>query len=710
MRRFWHIAHLRKLALSAALFVTYTVPAWAHAQPMPAQAQLLTQAVGGVASVAEYVVLKPIIMFILTFSGWILGIAGVFFNWVVIKTVFQFGTFFGTSAGMLTAWGVIRDIANIGLLFGFIFMGVMLILNVDGGGHGHGGGMSAKKAIPRLIIFAVLLNFSLFASQAVIDISNAFASSFTTLAGENCVEAVLNSECANIGIAGRVMEMAGMGSIWQEGFLKGMGTDVVVLLGLSLFVIITAMVLIAAGIMLVARVVILSLLMVTSPIGFAGMVIPGLHGVAEKWWHMLISQSFFAPVMLLLIFVSLKLSETLNPNGDPLAKAFTGEANSVAGDMQVIVVFAIVIGFMIASLVAASKMGAMGAKFATSSAASLTVGGAAFVGRRSAGVVSSKIARGIRSSRIGSTETGRLFAGMADYGAKASYDLRATKAVGAIKGIDLGKPQKGGYDAIVHHAAEEREKYAKSLEQTKEDKAAEEKLKETKTNLVSEKKELGTRKAGAKKVADDERLPIQTQIEALEKSQRSAAQTRSDDRKIQEMKYSAALAGKDSVLRQEEEKALYDLAAKHREESQKEAQEVEDLKARITLIDTDYKNAVAEIEQRSKEIDAEAANIDLQIKGKAEDGKVIITGVGSNAAGYRYAQDLHTKRITNVLSAGGEASHHAAATIIKNANKTKLEKALDGIKEATEKTEHEKETDHVVDDHSGGTKAGAPAH
>lgn len=376
---FRHIATLRASLFTAGLLLVSGVPLFANAQPSAAAAGRAFSWLGGVvgdagAAAVDYAVVKPIVMFILMFSGWILGLAGLFFNWVVIKTVFQFGTYFGTSEGMLTAWGVLRDISNIGLLFGFIFMGVLLILNVDGGGHGHGGGMSAKKAIPRLIIFAVLLNFSLFASQAVIDVSNAFSAQFATLAGASCDDAASVNDCANVGISGQVLQMAGIGSIWDEGVINGLGTDSIVLLGLSLFVIITALVLLAAGIMLVIRVVILSLLMVTSPIGFAGMVIPGLQGIANRWWHMLISQSFFAPVMLLLIFISLKLAESLNPNGDPIVKAFTGEATGVAGNMQVLVVFAVVIGFMIASLAAAAKMGAMGASLATNTASSLAFG------------------------------------------------------------------------------------------------------------------------------------------------------------------------------------------------------------------------------------------------------------------------------------------------------------------------------------------------
>ncbi len=393
----------------------------------------------------------------------LLGIAGVFFNWVVIKTVFEFSTFFGTSAGMLTAWGVVRDIANIGLLFGFIFMGVLLILNVEGGHGGHGGGISAKKAIPRLIIFAVLLNFSLFASQAVIDVSNGLASSFTTLAGQACSETAGNDACSREGIAGRVQAMAGMGTVWDQGLWKNGGADFVLLTCLSIFIIITAIVLFAAGIMLVIRVVVLSLLMVTSPIGFAGMAVPGLGGLAKKWWSTLISQSFFAPVFLLLIFISLKLSETLNPNGDPLVKAFSGaDVNGIAGDMQVIVVFAIVIGFMIASLIAASKMGAVGASFAANTASAIVLGGLARGTNLAVGGVGAGVSRLSRAGlRPGQTAgKGRLYMeSLGNAFQKSNLDLRrapGTSALLGAAGITAGaKPSEHTSFADTQHRFEE---------------------------------------------------------------------------------------------------------------------------------------------------------------------------------------------------------------------------------------------------------------
>ncbi len=396
---------------------------------------------------------------LLTLSSIILGIAGTVFNWVVIRTVFQFALYFGTSAGMLVAWGVLRDIANIALLFTFIFVGIATILNTS-----SVEGYTAKKALPQLIIFAVLLNFSLFATQAVIDVANGFSSVFATYAGQDkeCNQATSSTAgggqelaaCANLGISSKILEAAGMHQIFPHGdqagelFKQAAGAPysyTVMLILLSLMVTVTAMVLLAAAIMLIIRVVVLSLLMVTSPIGFAGMAIPALHPIAKDWWHKLINQAFFAPLFLLMVFVSLKLVEGLQSGQASIADAMLGNTGiagqTAAGNMQVVVVFMIVIGFMIGALMVAQKMGAYGAGFATN-AASAVVFGALTRGTNVIAGGASRAARiGIQKTGLGNTGIGkvavnRVFRPIEN----ANLDLRRTPVSAILKagGVTAG--------------------------------------------------------------------------------------------------------------------------------------------------------------------------------------------------------------------------------------------------------------------------------
>ncbi|MEK7079775.1 MAG: hypothetical protein AAB901_00615, partial [Patescibacteria group bacterium] len=416
---------------------------------------------------------------ILIIASFVLWLIGGFFNWIVIRTVFEFGSYFGTSDAMLLSWGIMRDIGNIILLFGFIFMGLATILNTHSMDE-----FSARKALPRLIIFAVLLNFSLFASQIIIDASNGIASVFTAQAGLNCTsqEASSGADCSNVGIAGKVLQLSGTGGIWKAGdtfsqFAQNPQQQAPVFIGLAIFVTITGVVLLAGAIMLLTRAIVLMFLMITSPIGFAGMAIPQLQHLARDWWKTLFSQSFFAPVYLLLILISLKVGSGLT--GGQIGGGESGGTLAAAlingGDLspQIVVVFGVLIGLMVASLMIAKRIGAYGANFATNTAGKFvggaTFGTVGFVGRRTVGRASVYAGERVRQSSFGKTNLGRVVAGGFDAGGKASFDMRTTaplKAGAKAGGIDLGKPNKDaghGYHGLEEKAVKERTDYAKTL-------------------------------------------------------------------------------------------------------------------------------------------------------------------------------------------------------------------------------------------------------
>lgn len=621
----------------------------------------------------------------LTLSGFLLGLAGTVFNWVVIRTVFQFGTYFGTNEGMLIAWGVMRDVANIGLLFGFILMGVLLILNVDGGGHGHGhgGGISAKKAIPRLIIFAVLLNFSLFASQVVIDVANAFSASFATLAGEQCktdttdgTSADTNkqsgADCANEGVAGKILYVAGLNKIndideLSVDFIANSVSQpvpyAVSLIMLSLFVLITAMVLLAGAIMLIIRVVILSLLMVTSPIGFAGMAIPKLQGVASMWWGKLMSQAFFAPVYLLFIFISIKLTEGLTSGGATLASAVIGnQGNSAAGNMQIVMVFLIVIGFMIGSLIAASKMGATGAKFATQSAAALTLGAVGTAGRRTIGIASGKAATRIASSNLARTSPtlARFAYTAANKGASSSFSARTgvNKALGAMgAGLDIGNADKSvahGIHGQEEAAVKARTEFADKLTMTTKDRAdvaaSEQTVEQTRIRMRHEEREQEAAQEGFKAEEQAQKAANETVLEPMREELR---------RKGQAIR-TARLAGDTAEVTRLETELNNDLRLQEME--QKAAQErLEEIRSRASQSKSDHEKSKKELKEY---MDAHNENIKFT-KGQPQ---------------RQYAKAIEHSGMGGVFISK-HANHDAAEKILKKLNRSENDKLVDAIKE-----------------------------
>lgn len=343
-----------------ALFALYT-PASA-ACTNPADLGCVIVDVGAKAFASLLMVLVQVFNFVL---GWV----GMFFNWAMMVTVFEFSTYFGNTPGLLLSWTILRDIANIALLFGFVYTGIRMMLDIDK--------FDVKKTIPTLVIFAALLNFSLFAGEAMIDVSNAVGSTIYAQATSlDCRDAAAAVDCADQGIAGSVLQVSGLASVMQggEAFQRIItGQDSVAAIGIAfallIFSVIMIGVLAAGALMLISRAITLMLLLVVSPIGFAGAVIPGLEKFSKSWWTMLTNNVLFAPVFVLLILVGLKIAEgvkssLIGPNTSLLDAL--SEPNLNVG--SIFVLFAIVAGFMIAALISAQRFSLVGSQQAVNGA------------------------------------------------------------------------------------------------------------------------------------------------------------------------------------------------------------------------------------------------------------------------------------------------------------------------------------------------------
>ncbi|MDE1966420.1 MAG: hypothetical protein KGI41_04240, partial [Patescibacteria group bacterium] len=168
-------------------------------------------------------------------ASMLLGMASSLLNTTLVYGVVQFATYFGSSSGIQDGWMVLRDIGNIILIFGFVFIGIATILGLESYG--------VKKALPQLLLFAVLLNFSLFAASVVIDTSNLVATSVYQATGA-CTSSD-PAQCANIGLASVVASNLGVGTLmnWdavKPAVSKGDTNAMVAMIMITLFVMITA--------------------------------------------------------------------------------------------------------------------------------------------------------------------------------------------------------------------------------------------------------------------------------------------------------------------------------------------------------------------------------------------------------------------------------------------------------------------------------------
>jgi hypothetical protein len=433
----------------------------------------LTNITGCVANIT-YVILK--------FFAWLVGGAGVILNKAADATVLKMGTTVNAleQGALGEGWRTFRDLANIVLIFALLAIGIATIL---GNSSYH-----AKSLLIRLIIVALLLNFSLFFTELIIDAGNLLAAQFyyavfpaaDSLGAQGISNLFMDS--LSLQTLYNYNPQSGTISVATAGIEPGL-IIAICLMGWVLFAV-TAFVFLAAAVLLVMRFVVLLFLMVFSPLAFVAMVLPRTSSLAQKWWSELFNQVMFAPAYFLLTWFSIKVfqSDAFKASiglGDTksLAAVATGDISSFA----VFLNFLIVITFMVFSLLIAKYFGVWGANtmigmgknlrnVGTSMVGGAVLGGAGFaarnvIGRGASALASSEKLKSVEAKAgiLGGAAsfTRRRFEGVAG----SSMDVRNAPGLGTLsKQLNLGKAGgKGGYEAQLKQQVKQREETYKNV-------------------------------------------------------------------------------------------------------------------------------------------------------------------------------------------------------------------------------------------------------
>lgn len=428
-------------------------------------------------------------------TAMLFGLAGIGLNYAVLWFVTGMGQFV-LELGIGTPWSILRDVANVFLVFITLFMGIATILGISSYGY--------KTLLWKIILAALLVNFSLFFTQVVVDVSNLSAHAiYTQLEGaagrletkqsaQKCVHTDVkqlltnttsDNPCLSYGIAGAFMKHMGLQGIFsgiskhvkaipvgkqdaaREKIIEDLYERLTLtsLLGAVMFLV-GAFVFGAALLMLVSRFVTLVILMIFSAPAFV-LLITGKGGGGSGWWNKLLKEAFFAPAFFLMIWISLVMLSrtTAYFNVGNKHQDLNAAADGNVGSIQLVFNFLVVCAFLIASLIVARSMGARGAAGAISigirwsrsagmmvgaGAGMATVGVAGALGRRYIGAAGAGMAenRNVleRAKNKGvSGWVARQQIKLGERTARASFDARSL--IGKDGQKWTGQAQKGGY-------------------------------------------------------------------------------------------------------------------------------------------------------------------------------------------------------------------------------------------------------------------------
>ena len=298
----------------------------------------------------------------------LLYLVGDALNWVIDQLVLGMGSYVTgiASVGIQAAWTVIRDLANILIISALVATAFGTILQIDA--------YDVRKLLARIVVAALLVNFSYFAAGVIIDGSNLLAATIyrNAVIGRECTNPLSTNPGpgasvvtfrANCNIADRIMAFTNPQKLMSKEYsnlfrhlIKGEGSAAIFLI--INYICIIALILPILFVflnffaLLVTRFVILVILLITSPIGIAGYAFPYFNKYAKEWWSNLFQQAFFAPIFFLLIAFAFKILD-----GTLVTLAATAaEGSPFTAILGLIMSVVITVAFMFVALQAATRM------------------------------------------------------------------------------------------------------------------------------------------------------------------------------------------------------------------------------------------------------------------------------------------------------------------------------------------------------------------
>jgi len=387
--------------------------------------------------------------------GSIVKMIGLLLDYSINVTVLEMASNVDGITAIDTLWTTFRDLGNIVFIGVLLYIAIRTILNV-------GNNFNTKRILIRLVIVALFVNFSLFATKVVIDTSNVVALQFyNSIQVENCEQDTCN-------ISHFFADVTNISSVQSPEAIESIENSdadtvhfrilLARLLGV-IFLLITGFIMFAIALLLIIRFGFLILLMIASPLAFIAFILPSTSKIGEKWMQNLFSQSFFAPILFAMIYVVASLGTELQSGiggGNPdLMSAILG---SESDNLGVIIIFILMIILMGYSLVIAKNMGAAGAsttiklgKTARNAGSAAVVGAGAFGMRQTVGRGAARLKDSGKLKEWGEKNFAtRAMAGgilrKADDVSKKEFDYRNTSSGKKSKLIGKQAKRSGGFE------------------------------------------------------------------------------------------------------------------------------------------------------------------------------------------------------------------------------------------------------------------------
>jgi hypothetical protein len=351
-----------------------------------------------------------IVYTLVAIASFVTGIVIVFITYLT-GIILQLSNSVVNTLAVQSGFAVTLSVANLGFVLGIIIIAIATILRRETYG--------IKKTLWKLIVAAILVNFSLVIGGVIINFANTFTTSFMNqlpgagvnqsgpvefakqLAGafepqRGYLTDLVNDKSPQNQqsgwtkwIQGAGLALGGPAGYVAASFLTGAtsGSDLASIITPIIsailavgFLIVIVITLATFLIMLLVRYVTLAMLLVLMPFAWLMWIFPKTSHLWSKWWNEFIRWTFFAPIVVFFLWLAIATAQQMNKGlaGSDLAflngGQYQAEVGGILGTVSkgfgdfvgtfavTILQGTIVIGLAIGGMYTANKLSIMGAK------------------------------------------------------------------------------------------------------------------------------------------------------------------------------------------------------------------------------------------------------------------------------------------------------------------------------------------------------------
>jgi hypothetical protein len=311
--------------------------------------------------VAHFALAGPIDTAVTTIVGWIASLIIKVCGWILtiaissIITIISYNNFVN-EASIVQAWVIVRDLCNMFFILILLVVAFATILRIES--------YQWKKILPKLLIMAVLINFSKTICGLLIDFSQVIMLTFSNAfsgGGGNFINA--------LGVQKFLDIAQSKSTFWGIGDeTLNLTNTVAAMMFVIILLIIATVTMIAIMVVFLMRMIMLWIYVVLSPFAFLLMAFPAGQKYASQWWSEFVKYLINGPVLAFFIWLSLMVMSNAPKfeNSiffDPKTGSLEGGGSQLiqALTTSTFVSFILAIGMLVGGLMISQQIGGLGA-------------------------------------------------------------------------------------------------------------------------------------------------------------------------------------------------------------------------------------------------------------------------------------------------------------------------------------------------------------